>query len=142
MEIIKNFIRDLKSTNLQSGIMWFIAIGFVILVFGFGNSYPMNFGITTTIFFLFIMIHGYQSEIKRLEDELERRDDTIKALIEEDIKRYRPEEYIVGTERKRTELDGYLDEYILNNYYSKHKEKRTLENDKEILKETYLKKKQ
>lgn len=47
--------------------------------------------------------------------------------------------YTFGTERKRTELDNILDKIILKNYYKTHKEKRTPEGDREILRRSYLK---
>lgn len=47
--------------------------------------------------------------------------------------------YVVGTQRKHTELDGILDEIVLEKYYETHNEKRTPEKDKGILKRSYLK---
>lgn len=46
--------------------------------------------------------------------------------------------YVTGTRRERTELDGILDEIVLEKYYKTHNEEKTPEKDKEILEKSYL----
>jgi len=54
-------------------------------------------------------------------------------------KKIEQENYEIGTNRKPSRLDKFLDQHILQEHYQKHDEKRTPERDKEILKKTYLK---
>lgn len=49
--------------------------------------------------------------------------------------------FVIGTNRKRREMDDILDGIILEKYYGEHNEKRTSEKDSEILKNSYLKQK-
>ncbi len=141
MEFLRNAINDLKSREVKYFIKWGIAVFFVIVLFPPNSPYPMNqvnFAAIFTIFFLFVLIHGNLSEINKLKRMLKERDEAIEAIIKEDCEKSKIKTYVEGTKRARTELDNYLDKFILDKYYEEHKVKRTLEKDKEILEKSYL----
>ncbi len=86
MDFFTNLIRDIKTIKFASIVGWGIAIWLVILVFGMSQPYPANFMTTTTIFFLFIIIYGFNGEINRLKKELKERDEQIHSLLKEKYK--------------------------------------------------------
>lgn len=46
--------------------------------------------------------------------------------------------FVVGTKRKRTELDEILDAIVLENYYERNPEEKAPEKDQEIIQKSYL----
>lgn len=83
MEVITNLLEEIKSINFRSVVGWGIVIWLVIFFFGLSLSYPTNFFITTTIFFLLYLIHGYGKQIDTLNEELKQKNEVIKSIITE-----------------------------------------------------------